>query len=251
MTSIPISVHVLTKNSEKTLTETLQSLSSFEEVIVLDTGSTDNTFGIVKQFPQVKLYSTPFKEFGVLHNEAAGLSTLDWILSIDSDEVLSAELVEEIQNLVFNARCVYSIQRDNYFNGKKIWFCSGWYPDRIVRLYNRKETQFSLSAVHEKVLVNDLQLIKLKHTIKHTPYLTMDDFLKKMDIYTSLYAAQHKNKKKASFHLACFQSCLAFFKNYFLKYGFLGGKEGFILSLYNAQTTYYKYLKLAELNKNL
>lgn len=246
-----ISVHVLTKNSAATLAQTLESLASFPEVLVVDTGSTDETLKIASRFPNVSIHREEMTGFGDVHNIAAALCTNDWILAIDSDEMLSSGLIEELKQLTLDPKTVYAILRDNYLNGKRITFCAGWYPDWVVRLYNRKSTQFSSDVVHEKVLSQNLNVVKLKHTIKHVPYRSTADFLEKMQIYSSFFAKQHQGKKQSSLSRALFHSCVAFCKNYFFKRGILGGREGFILSLYNAQTTYYKYLKLAELNKKL
>lgn len=248
---MPISVHILTKNSAATLLQTLLSVSGFPEVIVYDTGSTDETLDIASQFPNVKIHEAPMTGFGPAHNAAAKLSSNDWILSIDSDEVLSPGLIEELQKLELDPKCAYAILRDNYFNGKRITFCAGWYPDWVTRLYNRKSTQFSNDAVHEKIVTNNLKVIKLKHNLRHVPYRSMADFLEKMQTYSSLFALQHQGTKQSSLSRALLHGCSAFCKNYFFKRGIIGGREGFILSLYNAQTTYYKYLKLAELNKKL
>ncbi len=246
-----IAVTILTKNCGDTLLATLQSLEAFREIIILDTGSVDDTLEIAGEFPHVKIYHAEFKGFGPLHNEATSLASMEWILSIDSDEILSPELAQEIQELQLDPACVYSIQRDNYFNGKRIRCCAGWYPDRVVRLYHRRKTKFSNDAVHEKILREGLQEIPLKHTLKHTPYRSISDFLEKMQKYSTLFAEQNRGKKKSSFGKAVFHGLGAFFKNYFIKLGIMGGKEGFIISLYNSQTAFYKYLKLAELNKNL
>jgi len=245
-----ISVHILTKNSAQTLGKTLQSLKAFPEVLVYDTGSTDETLEVACKFPNVKVHSGIMSGFGEVHNKAADLCKYDWILSIDSDEELSHELADEILSLQLNPKCVYAILRDNYFNGKKMRCCAGWHPDWVVRLYNKKETHFSNDAVHEKVVAKDLQTVRLKHTMKHTPYRSMSDFLDKMQKYSTLFAHQHQGKK-ASLAKAIGHSLGAFIKNYIFKRGIFGGREGFIISLYNAQTTYYKYLKLAELNKSL
>ncbi len=246
-----ISVHVLTKNSGGTLLETLKTLTSFPEVVVYDTGSMDETLEIASLFPNVKIHHGSMKGFGAAHNEASMLSSHDWILSIDSDETLSPELVQEIHALRLDPQCVYAILRDNYLNGKKITFCAGWHPDWVVRLYNKQTTRFSTDAVHEKILTQNLRTIPLHHTIRHVPYRTTSDFLEKMQLYSSYFAKQHQGKKRSSLAHALVHSSLAFCKNYFFKRGIFGGREGFILSLYNAQTTYYKYLKLAELNKKL
>lgn len=246
-----ISVTILTKDCGATLLETLRALQDFPEIVVLDTGSTDDTIEIAAEFANVRIHHDEFRGFGPAHNAATALASNDWILSIDSDEVVTPELVSEIQALPLDPNCVYSIQRDNYFNGKRMKCCAGWYPDPVLRLYNRKKTQFSNDAVHEKVLTEGLKVIPLKHTLKHTPYRTISDFLDKMQKYSTLFAQQNRGKKNSSFLITALHTFGAFFKNYFLKLGFLGGKEGFIISVYNAQVTYYKYLKLAELNKKL
>ncbi len=246
-----MSATILTKNCKATLQATLESLRGFSEVVVLDTGSTDETLAIAKAFPNVKIHSAEFKGFGALHNQATSLASHDWILSIDSDEVLTPELISELQSLQPGENCVYSLQRDNDFNGKKIRCCSGWYPDIVVRLYHRKKTQFSNDAVHERILTEGLQVVRLKGTLRHTPYRGMSDFLDKMQKYSTLFAEQRKGKERSSLGKALLHSIGAFLKSYLLKRGIFGGKEGFIISLYNSQTAYYKYLKLAELNKKV
>jgi glycosyltransferase involved in cell wall biosynthesis len=246
-----ISVTVLTKNCGDTVLATLQSLQAFSEVIVLDTGSNDDTLEIAGEFPNVNIHHAEFKGFGPLHNEATSIASHDWILSIDSDEIVTPELLREIQELLLDPNSVYSIPRDNYFNGKKIRCCAGWYPDPVVRLYNRRHTRFSNDAVHEKILREKLKVVALQHTLKHTPYRTISDFLDKMQKYSTLFAEQNRGKKRSSFFKALVHGTSAFIKSYIFKRGIAGGKEGFIISLYNSQTAYYKYLKLAQLNKKL
>lgn len=240
-----ISVTVLTKNSQETLAATLTSLQKFPEVIVYDSGSTDATLNIAQQFANVKVIQGQFTGFGPTHNVASSLATHDWILSIDSDEVLTEGLIEELLNLSLDPKCVYRIDRHNYFNGKWIRSCAGWYPDPVVRLYHRTITQFTDDAVHEKVITNDLIVKPLSHVMIHTPYRNMEDFLAKMQAYTTLFAQQNKGKKSASLGTAILHGCFAFLKSYIFKKGFCGGKEGFIISLYNGHTSFYKYLKLA------
>ena len=241
-----ISVTILTKNSQDTLKDTLESLRSFPEVIVLDTGSTDTTMDIAQTFPNVRLFISDFVGFGDTHNIATSHATHDWVLSIDSDEILSEELIKELHDLKLDLKCVYSVQRHNYLNGKLIKWCGGWYPDRVVRLYNRKVTRFNTARVHEKILTDGLKEIELQGPVLHTPYREIADFLSKMQMYTSLYAAQEKERKKGSLLQAIFHGWFAFFKSYVLKKGFLGGREGYIISAYNGHATFYKYLKLRE-----
>lgn len=246
-----ISVTVLTKNCQETLTKTLQSIIPFPEVIILDTGSTDATLEIAKQFPNVKISKAPFIGFGALHNAATALASYPWILSIDSDEVLSPQLISELQNLQLQETSVYTLERENFFNGKKMRCCSGWYPDIVTRLYHRRATRFSDDAVHERILTQGLAVVQLKGTLHHTPYRHIADFLDKMQKYTTLFAEQRRGKEHSSWRKAVFHGIAAFLKSYLIKRGIFGGKEGLIISFYNGQTSYYKYLKLAELNKTL
>lgn len=238
-----ISVTILTKNAAQTLSQTLDSLSLFAEVLVVDTGSTDATREIACRYPNVKWIDVPFQGFGPTHNMASHLASSDWILSIDSDEVLSSDLAQEIVSLELDPTKVYSLDRHNYFLGKHVRCCSGWYPDPVVRLYHRTTTRFTDVAVHETVITDHLHRVALKGPLLHTPYRSIDDFLTKMQLYSSLFAAQNQGRS-SSLSKALWHACFAFFKNYILKRGIFGGKRGLIISLYNAQTTYYKYLKL-------
>jgi glycosyltransferase involved in cell wall biosynthesis len=244
-----ISVTILTKNCQDTLPATLDSLQKFPQVLIYDTGSSDNTLEIARQFPNVRIKTGPFIGFGPTHNEASAQAQHDWVLSIDSDEVLSPELINEILHLKLDPACVYQIDRKNYFNGKWIRWCGGWHPDPVVRLYHRNATRFTDDAVHEKIISSHLKLIPLSSHLLHTPYRSMGDFLNKMQMYSTLFAQQHKGLKKGSVPKAIAHGFFAFFKSYILKKGFLGGKEGFIISIYNGHTAFYKYLKLMEINR--
>ena len=238
------------KNAAETLRHTLQSTLPFQEVLVLDTGSTDETLTIARSFPNVVIHEAPFSGFGPTHNLASELASHDWILSLDSDEVLSAPLVQELLSLSLDPGHVYALLRHNYFNGKRIKGCAGWHPDWVVRLYHRTATRFTNAAVHEKIITERLKEVKLSSPLLHTPYRKMEDFLAKMQTYSTLFAEQNRHHKGSTLWQAIYHSWFAFFKSYFLKRGFLGGKEGFIISLYNGHTTFYKYLKLMEARQN-
>lgn len=245
-----ISVTILTKNSQKYIGEVLSSVQSFDEVLIYDTGSTDNTLEIAKQFSNVTIRKGPFIGFGPTHNAASSLAKNDWVLSIDSDEVVSTEMAQQIAALKLDEAGVYSFPRDNYYNGKHIKWC-GWYPDRQIRLYNKTRTRFTEAQVHEAVITTHMTLIPLSTPIRHYSYASIADFLSKMQMYSDLFAAQYKGRKKSSLLKALGHGFFAFFKSYLLKKGFLGGFEGFVISAYNGHTAYYKYLKLYEANKFL
>jgi glycosyltransferase involved in cell wall biosynthesis len=243
-----ISVCILTKNSNRTLAAALSSVSEFPEVILLDTGSTDDTLTIAKQFPNVRIHHAQFTNFGDLRNYAANFASNDWILALDSDESLSNELANEIHSLPLNPTSVYEIVFFNYFNGRKITGC-GWHPESHLRLYNRQNAQFSPSKVHEKILRGHLTVQRLKNPILHTPYLAVSDFLAKMQFYSDLFALENKGKRKSSLWTALVHSAGAFLRSYFFQRGIFLGKEGMIISLYRANVAFYKYLKLAEANR--
>ena len=247
---LPITATILAKNSAETLAATLSSLKRFSEVLVLDNGSTDSTMEIARLHPNTRIVETPFFGFGKMHNLASSLAANDWILSIDSDEVLTQKLSEEIGSLTLNPNEAYSLNRCNYFQGKWIKCCSGWYPDPVVRLYHRKATCFNDATVHETVITEGLKVVPLQGPLIHTPYRSIDSFLAKMQLYSNLFAEQNEGRP-SSLGKAIRHGIAAFLKNYFLKRGFLGGKEGLIISLYNAHTTYYKYLKLAYRNRKV
>lgn len=238
-----ISVTMLTKNSAKQLPKVLDALKSFDEVVIFDTGSTDATLEIARGYPNCTIHQSPFIGFGACHNRASAIARHDWILSIDSDEVMTEELLSELQALRKEPEKVYAVSRHNIYNGKHIRWC-GWHPDFQVKLYNRKKSSYSEAKVHEAVQTEGMEVVKLKGKVIHTPYETTADFLDKMQRYSTLFAEQWKGKKRGSLSKAIFHCLFAFFKSYFLKRGFMGGQEGFIISVYNANTAFYKYLKL-------
>ncbi len=242
-----ISICILTKDAARTLQKTLDSVQTFHEVILLDNGSIDATLELAKKYPNVKIFTSPFIGFGPLRNEAAKLASNDWILFLDSDEVLSQELIQELHELKPLKEIAYFLPRHNYYNGKRIRGC-GWDSEQIARLYHRKFAQFSTVQVHEKLEAPAFQ--KLHSPILHTPYLSTADFLLKMQQYSTLFAEQNRGKKRSSFPIALAHAFYAFIRSYFLKKGLFCGKEGFLISLYNANTTFYKYLKLTELNNS-
>ncbi|NGX40309.1 MAG: putative glycosyltransferase EpsH [Candidatus Anoxychlamydiales bacterium] len=243
-----ISVVMLCKNSSDTLKVVLDELLDFDEVILIDTGSTDSSLDIAKNYKNVKIFSKTFDGFGNLRNLGAKLSKNDWILALDTDEVISKDLKNEILKKPLNPNNIYSFSFHNFYNNRLIK-CCGWHNEKHLRLYNKNKTGFSKNLVHEKLLEKDVKIEYLKSYVSHYSYRKTDDFLQKMIKYTTLFAEQNKNKKKSSLSKAIFHGLFAFFKSYILKKGFLAKKEGFIISIYNANVAFYKYLKLSEINK--
>jgi glycosyltransferase involved in cell wall biosynthesis len=240
-----ISVTILTKNSERHLSEVLSSLSAFPEIVIFDTGSQDSTLSIAKNFPNTSIYERSFQGFGPAHNEASSLAKYDWIFSLDSDELLSCELKKEILSLGnMPDNYVYSMWRKNIFRNRHITGC-GWYPDRVARLYNKKNTKFSDDLVHEKVLTSTSIVQNLHNPLIHYPMKGCSSFLAKTEHYSTLYAQEH-SKAKASIMKALSHGLFAFCKSYFLQKGWRLGAEGLEISWYNMNCAFYKYAKIRE-----
>ena len=214
-----ISVTILVKNGERHLEKVLSSVQSFDEVILLDTGSQDKTKEIASAFSHVKIFDSPFLGFGPCHNLAANFAKNDWILSIDADEVLSQELAEEILLTPLDPSCVYSLPFRNYFNGKHIKWC-GWHPETHIRLYHRQKTSFSTAMVHEGVEKKGFKVHIFKNPVLHYSYETLSDFLVKMERYSSLFASQNKHRRKSSPLKALIHGFGAFFQSFILKQDF-------------------------------
>ena len=244
-----VSATLLTKNSQGRLEEVLAALAWCDEVVVFDTGSTDRTWDIAGRFPNVSLHrlAGDFPGFGLVRQAAVERARNDWILAVDSDEVVSAQLADEITSLRLDPGAVYEIPFHNYFNGRLITSC-GWHCERHERLFNRARTNFCASHVHERVRTAGLTVRRLRHPIRHYSYEGTDDFLRKMHHYSRLFAAQGKGRKSSSPLRAVTRSAWAFAKSYFLQRGILQGYEGLVISAYKAQTVFWKYLMLHEAN---
>ena len=243
-----ISVTMITRDASRYLAESLDALRRFDEVIVLDNGSTDDTIELARTFSNVKVYESPFIGFGPLKNLATSYAQNDWILSVDSDEVLSEALVDEIFSLSLDHNKVYAIVRNNYYD-QKLMRCCGWEDDTVDRLFCREMVHFNDNQVHESLIFpQGVTREKLHHRFKHYTYRNSEELIAKMQYYSTLWARDYAGKKSASPAKAVLRSLFAFVKFYFLKKGFLNGYEGLLISVTNANSVFYKYIKLYEAN---
>ncbi len=242
-----ISPVLITKNAVSTINLTLDSLMDFEEVIVLDTGSTDHTVEIARHYKNVRLYKTSFTGFGEAKNAAAKLAKNDWILSIDADEVVTKELLDSIRNVELKNNTIYKFRRLNYYKGKQVRF-SGWGKEYVTRIYNKKITAFNTKLVHESIVKDGYRVKELRGSIIHHSYLSISDFGRKRELYSELFAIEYCDKRKSSPFIAFVKSAFDFFNTYFIQLGCLDGYRGLMIAISNAYVTFTKYLKLFEAN---
>lgn len=245
-----LSVILITKNEEANLKDCLESISFANEIIVVDSQSSDKTVEIAQSFGAKVENTSDWPGFGPQKNRALNLATQDWVLSIDADERVTPELKDEILaviNGISSADC-YAIPRLSWYCGRFIKH-SGWYPDYVDRLFKRGSAKFSDHLVHERLLPNGT-VKKLKHHFLHYSFKNFSQVLQKIDGYSTASAEQALKKgKKSSVLKAIGHGLWAFFRTYFLRLGFLDGQQGLALAISNAEGTYYRYIKIWLLNQ--
>lgn len=244
-----ISCVIIAKNAQATLAKVLNSLSSFEDVVLYSNNSTDNTNKIASNYSNVNLIEGDFIGFGPTKNKAASYAKNKWVLSLDADEVLEEDFTANLKNIKLDTANVYSIQRTNYYKNTHIKHC--WGNDIIIRLYNKDVTSFSDKKVHEFIIEKECSTVKLEGIIQHFPYATITDFIIKLDRYSTIFAEDNAGKKNSSPLKASLNAIFSFLKTYILKRGFLDGYAGLVIAFSHMSTNFYKYIKLYELNKEL
>ncbi len=236
-----ISIVIMAKDAQETISETLKSLTTFQEVILYVNNSSDNTKNIANNYKNVQIIDGDFLGFGPTKNKAATYASNDWIFSLDSDEVILPNLLEELENLTLtNKKEVFIIKRDNYFLGKEVKY-SGWGNDRLTRVYNKTYHQFNQNIVHEFILFTDKSIkTHLKNSFKHNAVQDINQFLQKIMTYSNLAA---KDKKTCCFLTVLLKSIFAFFKTYIIKFGFLDGWRGYVIAISDFNGRFYRYTK--------
>jgi glycosyltransferase involved in cell wall biosynthesis len=243
-----LSVILITKNEEANLKGCLESVSFADEIIVVDSQSSDKTQEIAQSFGAKLEITSDWPGFGPQKNRALNLATHDWVLSIDADERVTPELKQEILATMAspNAADCYAIPRSSWYCGRFMKH-SGWYPDYVDRLFKRGSARFSDHLVHERLLPNG-EVAQLKNHFLHYSYRSFEQVLKKVDSYSSASALQaYRKGQKGSVTQALSHGFWAFFRTYILRKGFLDGQYGLALAISNGATSYYKYLKLWQL----
>jgi len=240
--SIPVSGAIIAHNAEETLTECLESLARLDEVVVYENGSTDRTAEIAASFPNVRVEQGEFKGFGPTKNLAASFARNEWILSLDSDETASKELLDEMASMALDdPQALYEIDRHNYFMGKHIKH-AGWGNDWLPRLYNRTVHSYNEAMVHENVIPQPgAKVQRLKSPIRHRAVEEISQFLVKIDRYTEL-RVQEGSKGYGPF-VSLLKANWAFLRSYVMQLGFLDGWRGVVIAWSDASGVFYRCMK--------
>lgn len=252
MEKIKISAVVITFNEEQNIRRCLSSLLPVaDEVVVIDSFSTDQTQTICMELG-VRIIEHAFEGHIQQKNFAVSQASHDIILSLDADEELTAELQESIRSLKSKwTHCAYRINRLTSYCGKWIRHC-GWYPGRKIRLWDRRKGHWGGVNPHDTVILEDgIEPKNLEGDMLHYTYHSIGEHIEQMNKFSEIAAREaHKRGKKVIviWHLLAYPA-FTFFRNYFIKTGFLDGYYGFIVCKYSAYYRFLKYSKLAELNK--
>lgn len=247
--SVPLSIAIITRDAEAKLPDCLRSVSFADEIVIVDSGSTDRTEQIASQFG-ARWFVETWKGYGPQRNSCLAKCAHEWVLAIDADERVPAQTAQIIGKVLSSddPADAYAFPRRNYFHGKWIKY-GDWWPDYCIRLMRKNRGRFE-RLTHEK-WATDGRIEKLDCALEHFSYDGYADMFRMLNTYSTQLAeqlyAEGKNSGPAD---ALLRSTWMFFRNYFLRVAFLGGFDGFVISLTKALGTFLKYAKLHELKKS-
>lgn len=249
MSEIKISAALIARNESANIRDAVKSLAFADQIIVADTGSSDDTVDIARNLG-AEVHSVTFEGFGKTKNKTLDYCRGDWVLFIDADERVTPELAEKILAAANNesSSAGFLINRLTYFLGKPVRH-SGWYPDYILRFFKRENGKFSTNLVHEWVNV-DGPVRKLEGHLLHYSYNSLEQYLDKLNEYSSLSAREMFDRgKKFNILDPLFRPIFTFLKMFVFKAGFLDGLNGLILAVLSSYHVFIKYVKLYQLRK--
>jgi glycosyltransferase involved in cell wall biosynthesis len=246
----PLSAVLITKDEEERLPAAIESVRFCDEIVVVDSGSTDRTRDIAAAAGARVIVNAPWPGFVVQRNVAVDAARHDWVLALDADERVTPALREEIQALrarAFDGCGGYRIPRVAFYLGRWIR-ATDWYPDPQIRLFDRRRARWQGELVHESVRVQGT-VGRMRAEMEHHPYRDVSHHLQKIDNYTSLWATQaYAAGRRTGYLDLAVAPAWAFLRNYVMKGGFRLGKAGLGVSSLNAYYTYTKLAKLDELS---
>lgn len=242
-----LSIIIIARNEAEDIRACLESVKWADEIIVLDSGSTDGTPAICREYTE-KVYVTDWPGYGVQKNRALQKASGNWILSLDADERVSDILRQEILQTINSQETyvAYAIPFEATYCGKPIKY-GAWHNKLHIRLFQRNCGQFTDALVHENITING-KIGKLKSPMIHHTYKSLEEMLDKLNRYSTDGAQQRlREGKTANFATALLHGSWTFLRSYFLQLGFLDGKAGFLIAVSNAEYNFYRYLKLIHL----
>ncbi len=243
---VQISAILICNNEEENISKALNSLLWVDEIVVVDSFSTDNTIQVIKEnFPQVKLFQREFTSYADQKNWAIDQTSFEWVIILDSDEWFEENAEEEIRNHLNNKPTFDALRfpRINYYMNKRVKY-SGWQNDSVIRLVNKNNCRYNNRIVHEEIETKG-NIKKSPLPIHHNTYKNIIHSLKKIETYSSLKAIEKYNKgKKSSLTGMIVLPAFTFFKFYILRLGILDGKIGFILCKLAAYYVFLRQIKL-------
>ncbi|PHM26195.1 glycosyltransferase family 2 protein [Xenorhabdus budapestensis] len=246
-----LSVVMIAKNAADLIGDCLLSVNWADEIIVLDSGSTDETCQIAKEMGAKVYTNTQWHGFGPQRQLAQSYASGDYIFMIDTDERVTSELKASIEQVLENPddNKVYACARFNLFMHRFMKH-SGWYPDKVIRLYCRERYQYNDNQVHESLDTQGARIVTLKGDLRHLTCRNLMEFQQKQLNYAKDWAKHHYEQGKTTRYFSIIGHTLgAFFKTWLLRAGFLDGKQGLMLAIVNAQYTFNKYAALWELTQ--
>jgi glycosyltransferase involved in cell wall biosynthesis len=246
---VKLSATVITRDEERNIARCLAALDFADEIVVVDSGSSDRTVELARQYTD-KVLVNPWPGHKQQKNFAIDISSGDWILSVDADEEITPGLRADIlaaREAGFAGVDGYFIPRRSLFLGRWIAHC-GWYPDYHLRLFRKDRGRFGGQNPHDKVEL-DGRTARFANPMRHYTYPTLESYLERLNSYTSI-AARELAGRGTRFRLrqVLLSPAATFCKMYLLKAGFLDGMEGVLLSILSAYYVFVKYLKLWELS---
>ena len=239
---LPISAILITKNEAHNLPRCLGSLQFCSQIVVVDSGSTDDTVAVAQSLGAEVHQTDDWPGFGPQKNRALAHANQPWVLSVDADEWLTPALEASIRAHLATDKAA-EILRASSFCGQTMRY-SGWGDDWVLRLFRRESARFSNDLVHER-LITDSKVLRLQGVMNHESFVDLSQVLRKIDHYSSAWAEQaFRNGRKSSLMKSVLKGFAAGFKTLLLKQGWRDGSRGFLLALTNAHGTFYKYAKL-------
>ena len=250
---IPLSVAIITKNEEKNLPDCLKSVFFANDIVVVDSGSTDMTVEIAQDFG-CRVFIEEWKGDGPQKNSAVDKCKHKWVLVVDADERIPKETAHEIMRIINDPESAdaYSFPRRNYFKGRWIKYC-GWWPDRITRIVKKSKGSFTPTIHHGRWQTSGV-LKKVDVPIDHYSYRDYSDMIALLNPKSSNMAKELFDAgNRANIFTPFIHGIAMFIKVYIIRLGFMNGFDGFVIALTRASGTFFKYAKLLELqrlNKN-